>query len=234
MQTFRQLHHGSDSDILRFAQNWGLLGPASRQSFFTEEVTMIEDPNWEPGILRFPEHLFVWRTFSRWADSLLNIAGAVNLGRAGSESGFEVLRQREIVLAVHHSLKQEHQSPPMPDQPWKTWSLSRQVLSWHVNRWLHMSQARPHLLWDRHLRQWDVELTGDQLLALLALQLSVLVAMKDGLALCSECHLSYAPSRRPNANRRNYCPRCRRNGIPQRDAARDARARSRAAESKKG
>jgi hypothetical protein len=49
---------------------------------------------------------------------------------------------------------------------------------------------------------------------------------KDGVAICSSCHGSYVPARRPDPTRRNYCPACR-GSADARDASRAYRERKR-------
>jgi hypothetical protein len=45
------------------------------------------------------------------------------------------------------------------------------------------------------------------------------VARSDGLATCSACGALFAPRRRPNPNRRRFCPECSQLGIPHRLAS---------------
>jgi len=47
------------------------------------------------------------------------------------------------------------------------------------------------------------------------------VDVSDDLAVCSSCGMLYSPTRRPNPDRRNYCPKCKEDKVPQRDASRD-------------
>lgn len=62
----------------------------------------------------------------------------------------------------------------------------------------------------------------------LTLQLAVAIARTEGLAVCSSCGVTYAPTKRkPAAGRRSYCPACFRDGAPQRDASADYRRRKR-------
>ena len=42
---------------------------------------------------------------------------------------------------------------------------------------------------------------------------------------CVTCHAMYLPSRRPNENRRTYCPSCRADGAAHRDAQRQYQAK---------
>jgi hypothetical protein len=64
--------------------------------------------------------------------------------------------------------------------------------------------------------QWQIDLDAahgrSNLLAVLTIQLMIRIADKDGFAICSICHRSYVPKRRPTATKRNYCDdaKCRR------------------------
>jgi hypothetical protein len=69
-------------------------------------------------------------------------------------------------------------------------------------------------------------------LAIVALQLVLAATRAQGLFTCAGCGAPY-PARRPRGKeRRTYCSKCRRNKIPQRDAARDWRQRERDQRSK--
>ena len=67
---------------------------------------------------------------------------------------------------------------------------------------------------------------GCGLFGALVLQLLLAATRTDGLALCCACSLAYFPERRPRHDQRNYCQRCRRLGVPDKDAHRDFRKRS--------
>ena len=61
----------------------------------------------------------------------------------------------------------------------------------------------------------------------LAVRLAFAAAAGKGFWVCSNCGSPYAPPRRPQRGRRNYCPGCQEKGVPKRDAAREYRARKR-------
>jgi hypothetical protein len=70
-------------------------------------------------------------------------------------------------------------------------------------------------------------------LALVAIQLLLAITRSEGLTTCSGCGAPFISNRRPLAGKvvgrwvakRNYCQTCREAKVPQRDAARDYRAR---------
>ena len=74
--------------------------------------------------------------------------------------------------------------------------------------------------------RWSIEFAGRGVIAnglfgALVCQLMLAVTGTDGIDICAACGQAYVDSRRPNRAHRNYCRRCRQNGVPQRDAARD-------------
>ena len=61
----------------------------------------------------------------------------------------------------------------------------------------------------------------------LAVRLAFAAAASKGFWVCANCGSPYLPPRRPQRGRRNYCPECRKKRVPQRDAAREYKARKR-------
>ena len=85
------------------------------------------------------------------------------------------------------------------------------------------------------LGQWQIDHDSEgrsNLLAVLTIQLMIMIADKDGYAICSHCHHSYIPSKRPASTKRNYCWReeCKR--AAWRDSKRELREREGNAETK--
>jgi hypothetical protein len=105
-------------------------------------------------------------------------------------------------------------------------SIGRVRLAQDVERWLLLGDVRPRvsLQMDPHLRVGGLELFGS-----IALQLAMAVTATAGLAFCSGCADAYIPERQPGAGRRNYCPFCRKSGLPERDASKAWRSRRRGA-----
>jgi hypothetical protein len=68
-----------------------------------------------------------------------------------------------------------------------------------------------------------ITIRGLGLYGMLAVQLLLLIAGTKTLPYCTACRLPYSPTRRPARGRRNYCPTCRANGEPERDASADWR-----------
>jgi hypothetical protein len=91
---------------------------------------------------------------------------------------------------------------------------------------IEVVNIRPRFSWkyDGWQLEWGTRHAGN-LAAVLLLQLLPVMADVDGFAICSACHLSYIPPRRPDPTRNNYCERCGRAA-----AVRDAKRRQRAKE----
>ncbi len=93
---------------------------------------------------------------------------------------------------------------------------------------LHWGRVTPSVKWEPQAGAAAVVLTPAYLshVGALAVQLAWAATDTNWLEVrCSECHMVYTPARQPNPKRRNYCPRCRAAGAPQRAAARAYRER---------
>ena len=94
----------------------------------------------------------------------------------------------------------------------------------YVNECLEWASVAPHL--HRSSGQPEVQLRGWTTFSYIAAQLLFFVAGGKETAHCVECGELYVPKRKPRADRRNYCRRCRKAGVPWRDSKRDQRARA--------
>jgi DNA-directed RNA polymerase subunit RPC12/RpoP len=70
-----------------------------------------------------------------------------------------------------------------------------------------------------------VVLTSGSLFGNLAVELAFVAMRVDGFYICSGCGTPYIPERKATTGTRRFCPRCRRNKVPQKLAQRDLRAR---------
>jgi hypothetical protein len=108
---------------------------------------------------------------------------------------------------------------------------ARAFLEDSVKRWVAWGAVQPVLAWSVK-RSPTIEFEGCGLFGALAAQLLAAVS-GTGWAVCSACGEMYDPGpRRPNPNRRNYCPDRRESGAPHRDASRDSRRRQAASKHK--
>lgn len=163
-----------------------------------------------PG-LRFKEPIAVWHALAVQFRALHRIGADLNQERTGTEEEWRAIRLARP--AGKRALDE-----------------ARFLLMSNVRRLVNDAQLRPRLYWNKLSEQWQIDFdgpSGSNLLAVLALQLMVSIADKDGVALCSNCHQSYMPERRPSVGRRNYCQLCREAGVPFRDSKRERRRQER-------
>jgi hypothetical protein len=220
----------SPEAIIRFCKRWGVLGlcehgiPAShgscvsRRAFHTEMVSGVSGIKASYG----RESIASVRRFAGALESLLRIGAEMSQGRRGAAS--EWANAEETICGPDF---------PMWDPSPSTVNdldISRNFLQMLVRRLIEICRIVPRFFWNRDTKSWQIDLdsqgSGNNLPALLTIELIVTIADKDGFAICSSCHRAYIPARRPDPTRRNYCPQC---GLAaaQRDAAREYRRRLR-------
>jgi hypothetical protein len=128
-------------------------------------------------------------------------------------------------------------APRLADEDWKTlceylgWDIgghSKLPISWHksiaaaaVNQWF--AQAKGHAILDYRLQ---IRPCAHRLFGILITQLAHVIARSDQWVVCAGCKRQFSPKRPISRGSRQYCPSCRRKKVPQRDAARDFRARA--------
>ncbi len=219
---FLKLVNGSPEEILGYAQKYGVLQICEHGLPYThnpppvfyegEELVsrclgrQAERANylWEP--------LESWGLFTRQMTGILNVAAQLHKQHPGG------LEDWRAIYAV----------------PWQGEEV-RLRLEWHerlngterldfdvsrlqlVQNWLmDVGGVRPELS-----GQGVLEFGAPGLFGNLVFQLVLAVSQTEGLAMCSECGMSYIPKRRPAHTRNNYCDACREKGVPQRYAARN-------------
>lgn len=212
LERFCDLNGLDESAILRFARSSGPLGHCKHGS-------MACCGGWnEVGGPLFADSIEGWRRLSAGVAGLCRVAARV--------------AQRQTSLWSDWLVYPGQCPWPTGQEPWRTVATSRFHLAREVNAWLDAGRVRPQIGWRGN--RWDISM-GSQLVPTLygelALQMVLATANLDGFAQCHGCPKAFIPDRRPNPNRNCYCPECRRNRIPQRDAKRDFRRRSTLAKS---
>ena len=94
-----------------------------------------------------------------------------------------------------------------------------------VNTWF--DKARGHRILNVMAGQFQIQPSASNLFGVLAAQIAHAMARSDQKAQCAGCKVLFTPKRPISNGKRQYCTRCRREKIPQRDAARDLRSRKR-------
>jgi hypothetical protein len=215
LDQFVQLREAPDEELLKFARRWGTLGLCEHglprfhpRHGWCDGLRLRSHTRSGAGV--FIEPLAGWRQVADAFRSTLNLGAEINQGRLGSEDDWK----RAMPNATF-------EKPPKTDA-------ARALLMVVVNGWLSSADVRPEFGWGNG--EWQIRLKASDgptgLSGHLALGLALAVAKKDGLVICSSCHGSYMPNRRPNPHRRNYCPKCGCRAA-WRDAARARRQRSR-------
>jgi hypothetical protein len=214
----------SDQAILRFAKKWGSLGLCAHGVASPHgDWTVITDADIGPGGVpdecwpTYRESAAIWRALASMFAATLEIAAALHNNERVS---------RSTVQAFHGWLPNKRQTPAM-NKPGLQY---RRLLTDRLNYWLsRWAGVHPIFQWEdtdsptiEFGHSWR---TGCA--PALVLQLTRTVALKPAIATCSACGIAYTPQRHPKKNQRNYCARCRAEGIPVRDAVRSLRARKR-------
>jgi hypothetical protein len=87
---------------------------------------------------------------------------------------------------------------------------ARYLVMTQIRRLVTKARLQPRLYWNPESNgQWQIDLDAcggrSNLLAVLTIQLMIRIADREGFAICSICHRSYVPKRRPTPSKRNYC-----------------------------
>jgi hypothetical protein len=228
LDSFLRLAKASDEDILAFASRYGALQifceTAKEQS--EEEMMVVES-------------CAVWRYFAGCIGSLLRIAAAYHDGSRPRLSDWEVIGNCpiEVVIAKRESIDLLSPFPFQGDRAWselcafvRKGTKDKRIWELLVNTLLGLGRVRPHLSWEGSggKARPQLKLSGPNLLSYLGLQLCLTACKLDSFAMCSYCSQLYLPPlRAPKAGQKNFCPDCRKAGVPVRIAQRDRRERRR-------
>jgi len=195
---FLSLADAEPDEVFKFARKWGALGLKRKAA----------------AGLQFLEPLAVWTGLAVRFRALQRIGAELNREHVGTAEDWKTLGL-QVPVAV---------------KPYSAIDEARFGLISHVGRLVREAGLYPQLYWNKSTAQWQIEFStysSTNLFAVLVLKLMVSIADKEGFALCCGCSRSYIPERQPSAHRRNYCPSCRRAGVPFRDSKREQRRRER-------
>lgn len=238
----------SSEKTIKFCRRWGVLGlcdhglpfshhekcmhpPAFRTVVETVEIihpTPVKHLQLEYADVshaHFRESIDSVRRFAGALYSLLQIGAEMAKGNAGQADDWD--NARDVITGKAPN--------PWPESPANsTVGGARPYLQVLIRELIQICRIRPRFWWNDkagHDGSWQIDLDSEgspisNLPALIVLELLVVIADKDGFAICCNCHRSYIPDRRPDPTRRNYCKPCGRK-VAVRDALRDLRARER-------
>ena len=196
---------GADSDAcFRFGKKWCALS-----------IAPVARP-----LLEFAESARVWQRAARRLRALYRIGAELGVDRAGHVEDWEVLG---LESATVRKFVEGRRFDPVKEARFDLMSQMRGLITdAHLQPRLYWkpdsvrSDQEPSKRWAGSRGQWQIDLDAaggrSNLLAVLTIQLMIRIADRDGFAICSICHRSYVPRRRPTATKRNYCddPQCRR------------------------
>lgn len=225
LQNFLGLAGAPETEVIKYARKWGILDLAEDGLPCRSDAKRdVRSGNDEEYCL---EPIALWYRFAGRLRSLVRIAGEINQGRPGGPDDWGVAAgYRFDVVAV---MKAMQQSPGATRVKAALLDIARTELQTEVRYLIERCKVRPRFWWNKDADQWQIDLDAEgmsNLPGLLAIQLVITIANKEGYAMCSSCHTAYVPERKPDPTRRNYCGSC---GIRAawRDASRERRRRKR-------
>lgn len=240
LEEFVALADAEDNKYLQYACKWGLLElckehlepvnhnqnceplvPSKKVVFgFTDEPAKEH----RQMLISVGEPISAWRTHARFAKALLNIAARLHQGELGTEQDWETLHFDESGF-LSRGPADWRQNKKLPD----IIAFEKSLITTGVNTyWLGSGGVQPRVYWraSRPTIAFECPAPYGKLFANLAIQLMMAISQLESLAICSVCGESYKPKRRPKANQRRYCQRCK--NVAKRDASADYRRRKKA------
>ncbi len=229
-EDFLGLDSASDSDLHKFASRFGPLLTFCRADPTSDQQTEV-----------IHERSEVWRYFARCMRALLHIAVSVHDNHKFDRADWDAIGNCPFpVLSVRGRIKDETVLNPLLFQPEEGWSAmtffiangehrDRHAWASLLNCLLQLGRARPFIIWEDAERMVRPRMVfgGSRLFSYLALQLSLIALRHGTFSTCSFCSRHYSSERAPKAGQRNFCPECRKNGVPVLLAQRDLRNRVR-------
>lgn len=212
---FLNLTEGSDRKVAAFCRKWGVFGLCQHG------VPMMHGPNLHCPVGAHPtarELECSGRRYALVAESISDIkrfAGAFDaILRIGAEMA-QGKNANKVQWQAADGVINGSDFPVWTEEPIAPWNLSvyeaRTYLMMLMRRLLHICNVKPRFLWNKEKESWQIDLDAyglSNLPGLLAVELMISVAGKDGFAVCSACGRSYIPKRRPDPTRNNYCQKC--------------------------
>jgi hypothetical protein len=169
---------------------------------------------WGPLGLRprvIEEPIRLWHGYARLARAILRFAAERLTGGLGREEDWNTICKSIPPRSLDRSgLSSERQTA---------------VMGSAVNTWF--DKARVHGIVQMVDDQLQVQPRAGFLFGILITQIAHAIARSDQMAVCSGCNDPFVPARPLSRGVRQYCKRCRKKKIPQRDAARAWRQRGR-------
>jgi hypothetical protein len=221
---FIGLETATSEEIFEFAMRWGTLGicehglPSThsqqlKRPSFDYPYCPLRPEGGEEGVLREP--LIAWRNLAGSFEAIASIASRVLRNEPGHLEDWErLLLSQPVGIAAHDA-----SFIPARDAAHQYFDdVQRAPLVESLETILVMADLRPSIRWRRGNPSPEFDLVPGSLFAALVMELMYEVTGSDPMFHCSACGRLYKPARRPRTAERHYCPRCRREGKPQRYA----------------
>ncbi len=228
LEHFLCLHSAADTKLLDFATRFGPL-----------LVFCQHRPTPDNSREMIYERSEVWRYFSRCMNALLRIVADFHNGRRTDRADWDIIGRCPLPIEMAKlRVTDADVQNPLAFQPEEGWSSmayfiamgehrDRDMWARLLNGLLQLGRARPFITWEGsgNAARPRMVFAAPRLLSCLALQLSLRALKQDAFPPCSYCGLVYSPKRAPKAGQRNFCPECRKAGVPLKIAKRDQRER---------
>ena len=231
LAAFVNLHNSPDEAILDFSKKWGTMSfcehnlPHLHTSCF-DALKMGTKCNPIKRRTLVAEPLAFWRRLSKIAEAVLNIGSELNQDRLGRVDDWQIAS----VEYLHGAPASDELYAEVQERGIK-WA--RMNLAWLITVWIRIGGPSPTMQYSEEHAQWQMVLASDygSTFGAIGMKLMMAISERDALAICSSCHNSYTPPRRPDPTRRNYCPNCGKQAA-WKDAKRQQRERERDARGK--
>lgn len=179
--------------ILAYARRFGRLGfcehgdPSHRLGPEGCPANVVTTDPRSPAVR---EALQWWRNLAGHARALLNAGAQLFKGRVDDPT---LARLNPALCFSRPQLRVARRDPAS-------------FVAYGMELWLRYFKVRPHMLYNRRRKRFEVRLSGSPALAgALALQMMLVLTRSAGIASCSGCGRLFSPSRRPNPNRNAFC-----------------------------
>lgn len=213
LEGMARLCMASDEEIRQYALSWGPLYTCEH-GFPQPHHADCQPPQWdEPKVWSSGEYadpLACWRELSSVCRILLTTCDSLQRDKA-----YAIPEADSALLEKWFTF-----APRLGDDI----ARQRRELAMAVAEWQYCARVHLRPVWTDE--RPDVRLGGHGLYAALGAQVLMVLAAKDGFAICV-CGTPYIPKRRPREDEDHYCDGCREAGRPVQAAKRRYRAEQR-------
>ncbi|MEO5924832.1 MAG: hypothetical protein ABIR70_13510 [Bryobacteraceae bacterium] len=231
LERFIDLGDATETQLRNFASRYGGLDVFGSQEYKLKGELQRTNASFES--------CNVWRYFARVMFASLRIASRKRQDGEDSRADWETIATVPSIVSQIADNRDKLLKLGYRDDPELHWAISTRFLQKEgfrhrftlvdlFNQLLALGKVRPWLLWPEDGTRARVVYSSPRLLSYLSLQLCLRVGKVNAFVVCSHCGREYTPTQRaPKANQRNFCPECRKAGIPKKYALKDYREKQR-------